>query len=143
MAKTLKEYFGKYIPTPEESLILESAVATRSKIDKENRIIEVHADFKCIVPKETLYRLESAVSKAYTLSFCKILPHYPSVLFEYDYVPQVLLEAERIGAVARGFFENYTYTLEGNKLKISIPFSASGIGLLVSAETPKIIENII
>ena len=143
MAKTLKEYFSKYIPTPEEALILESAVATRSKIDKENRIIEVHADFKCIVPKETLYRLESAVSKAYTLSFCKILPHYPSVLFEYDYVPQVLLEAERIGAVARGFFENYTYTLEGNKLKINIPFSASGIGLLVSAETPKIIENII
>ena len=35
MAKTLKEYFSKYLPTPEQSVILENAVATRSKIDKE------------------------------------------------------------------------------------------------------------
>ena len=143
MAKTLKEYFSKYLPTPEQSVILENAVATRSKIDKENRIIEVHADLQYIVPKRTLYELESAISKAYTLSFCKILPHYPSVLFEYSYIPEILTEAERIGAVAKGFFENYMYTLSDNVLNIKIPFSVSGIGLLQNASTPNIIENII
>ena len=143
MAKTLKEYFSKYLPTPEQSLILENAVATHSKIDRVNRLIEVGADFKYIVSKQELYELEDGIKSAYALNLCKILPHYPEVLFGYNYIPEILTEAERAGAVAKGFFESYTYTLEENLLKIKIPFSVSGIGLLLNAETPQIIENII
>ena len=65
MAKTLKEYFSKYIPTQSQDAILSSALATSARIDKDNRIIEVQAEFKYIVPKDTLYEIEAAVCEAY------------------------------------------------------------------------------
>ncbi|MBP3333512.1 MAG: PolC-type DNA polymerase III [Clostridia bacterium] len=120
-----------------------NAVATSAKIDQTNRIIEVHADFKYIVPKLELYEIEQGVAAAYGLFLCKILPHYPAVLFDYGYIPQILIEAERTGAVAKGFFGNYTYTLEDGTLTVKIPFSENGIGLLENAQTHTIIENII
>ena len=143
MAKTLKEYFKKYLPTPEQDSILSNAIATSAKIDQENRIIELRAEFNYIVPKEVLYEIEAGVCGAYNLRFCKILPHYPAVLFSYEYIPQILIETERVGVVAKGFFGNYTYTLDEGVLTIKIPFSANGIGLLENANTPTIIENII
>ena len=143
MAKTLREYFKKYLPTPEQETILNSAVATNSKIDKLNRIIEVHADFGYVVPKLELYEIENGVAKAYDLFLCKILPHYPSVLFDQSYIPQILIEAERTGAVAKGFFWNYTYELKEGVLTVKIPFSHNGLGLLEHAQTPRVIDNII
>ena len=143
MAKTLAELFNKYLPTPEQSTVLSGAVATHVKVDKENRLLEVKASFKYIIPKDELYEIEASVAAAYELNHCKILPQYPSVLFSEDYIPEILREAERVGAVARGFFGHYTYTLTDGILTVRIPFSANGIGLLESAETPRIIENII
>ena len=143
MAKTLAELFNKYLPTPEQSTILSGAEVISFKTDKANRLLEVKASFKYIIPKDELYEIEAAVAAAYTLNHCKILPQYPSVLFSYEYIPEILKEAERVGAVARGFFGNYTYTMNDGLLTVKIPFSASGIGLLESADTPAIIENII
>ena len=143
MAKTLAELFNKYLPTPEQSTVLSGAEVISFKTDKANRLLEVKASFKYIIPKDELYEIEAAVAAAYTLNHCKILPQYPSVLFSYEYIPEILKEAERVGAVARGFFGNYTYTMNDGLLTVKIPFSASGIGLLESADTPAIIENII
>ena len=143
MAKTLKELFNKYLPTEEHERLLDSGVVSRSRVDKERRIIEVYADFERIIPKSDLYGVEDAVKEAYQLQFCKIMPRYPQELFDYDYVPELLLEAERVGVVARGFFGNYRYTLDNNKLSITIPFTQDGILLLENAQTPKVIEKII
>ena len=81
MAKTLAELFNKYLPTPEQSTVLSGAVATHVKVDKENRLLEVKASFKYIIPKNELYEIEASVAAAYELNHCKILPQYPSVLF--------------------------------------------------------------
>ena len=56
MAKTLKEYFKKYLPTPTQDRILSDATITSARVDKEQRIIEAHADFKYLVPKEELMK---------------------------------------------------------------------------------------
>ena len=143
MTKTLKELFNKYLPTEEHEKILSSGVVSRSRVDKERRIIEVYADFNRIIPKSALYDVEDAVKEAYRLQFCKIMPKYPKELFDYDYVPEVLLEAERVGVVAKGFFGNYRYTLDKDKLTVTIPFTQDGILLLENAQTPKVIEKII
>ena len=50
--KTLYDLLNKYIPAPEEDDILKSGIVTRSRVDKEKRILEVHANFKFIIPKE-------------------------------------------------------------------------------------------
>ena len=141
--KNLKELLYKYIPSREYGQILESGIVTRSRIDKEKRILEVHASFESIVAKDTLYDIENQVAEVYKLSYFKILPHYPENLFSDSYVPEIIKEAERVGIVARGFFNGYDYSLHDDRLEIKIPFSKNGIDLLEDASTPKIIENII
>ena len=144
MVKTLSELLNKYVPTSEaEEDILQSGMVIRSRVDKERRILEIYASFDRIIPKKTLYKIEESVRDAYKIQFCKILPCYPPELFDYDYVPEILLEAERVGIVAKGFFGDYTYTLNNNNLTIKIPFLHEGISLLEEANTHTVIEKII
>ena len=70
--KNLKELLNKYVPPAEYDQILKSGIVTRSRVDKEKRILEVHANFDSIIPKDKLYALEYQVSDAYKLSFFKI-----------------------------------------------------------------------
>ncbi len=141
--KSLKEYLNKYLPPDEYEKILSDGIVTRSRVDKEKRFLEVYADFSDVVLKSELYAIEAQVAEAYKLNSFKLFPHYPSKLFEYDYVPEILRETEREGYVAKGFFSDYTYTLSENKLNIKISFPQNGVVLLERAETPKVIEKII
>ena len=143
MAKTLRELLNKYIPNDDDAAILDSGVVYRSLVDKEKRCLEVHVDFEHVIPKARLYELEDAVKKAYDLRMCKIRPRYLSDSFSLEYMKDILLEAEREGVVARGFFGDYDYSAEGNTITIRIPFSEFGIDLLQAAKTPSIIEGII
>ncbi len=141
--KNLKELLYKYLPPEEYESILEAGVVTRSRVDKEKRYLEVYADFEGIISKDTLYDIEAQVTEAYKLNGFKIFPHYPAHLFSYDYVPEILRETEREGYVARGFFSDYSYTLEGHVLHVKIAFPKNGVVLLEKAETPNVIAKII
>ena len=141
--KTLKELLSKYLPPQEHAQVLEIGQVTKSRIDKDKRILEVCADFPYIIDKELLYEIEGQVAEVYQLNGFKILPHYPSELFSEAYIPHLLRETERIGIVARGFFSSVSHTLTEDTLRIRIPFSEQGVGLLEDAMTPKVIENIL
>ena len=141
--KKLKELLNKYLAPSEFEDILDDGIVIRSRIDKEKRFLEVTASFSKLVSKNTLYRLEAQVSEVYKLNSFKILPHYPSELFSYSYIPEILLESERVGIVAKGFFADYTYELNDSTLDIHIPFSKNGVMLLEDASTPSVIEKII
>ena len=143
MAKTLKELLNKYVPNSSELYILENGTVERSLVDKEKRCLEVYVSFSEIISKEELYSLEEGVKKAYNLQMCKLKPHYPKETFYNEYIRQILLEAEREGTVARGFFGRYNYSVDENVITVKIPFSEYGIDLLECAKTPSIIENII
>ena len=141
--KTLRELLNKYLPPSDLEQIIDGGMVTRSRVDKEKRLLEVFADFSYIIPKDELYRFEAEVKEAYKLNSFKLFPHYPSELFTNDYIPEILRETERQGFVARGFFSDYTYSLDGNNLNIKIAFPRNGVVLLERAETPHIIEAII
>lgn len=141
--KTLKELLSKYIPSDEHAAILSSATVTKSRIDKDKRILEVYADFPYIVEKETLYEIEAQAAEAYHLNHFKIFPHYDASLFSERYIPQLLMETERVGVVARGFFSSYHYTLDEHTLTVRIPFAEQGVALLEDAMTPRVMENIL
>ena len=143
MAKTLRELLNKYIPDDNEAAILNSGVVSRSLVDKEKRCLEVYADFDAVISKKQLYAIEEKVKAAYELQLCRIKPRYPSEAFSFEYLKDILLETERTGVVARGFFGSYDYSVEGNIITVKIPFSEYGIDLLDTARTPAVIENII
>ena len=143
-SKTLKEFLEKKYIIPDKYLeIFESGVVVSSRVDKEKRCLETVASFPRIVDKKVLFEIENEVSKAYDLSYFRLYPKYPSELFGYSYVPEILLETERKGTVAKGFFSEYTYELDEDKLTVYIPFEADGINLLHDAKTPSVISEII
>ena len=139
----LLEKFTKYVPSSQSREWLENTEITSLRADRERRIVEVGVSFDRLINKSDIYRLESGICEAYEYNVVKILPKYSAELFSYDYIPQILTEAERIGIVARGFFGYYTYTLENNVLTVEIPFSLNGVQFVRDARTPEVIENII
>ena len=144
MAKTFLEIFNKYHPSEQRFAdVLERASDLRIKADKELRMIEVSAAFGQTVPKELLYAVEADIEKQYELRSMRILPRYPASCFSEEYLPQVLSELQRTGAVSRGFFNDYRLQLDGDCITVEISFSNGGIELLYSAETPQLMEQII
>ena len=142
--KTFLEKFNKYQPTDTEIIRVLSCVKEYTiRLDKEARIIEADVYFDGIVSKNLLYRMEDEIRAVYSLNRMKLLPKYPCELFDKQYFAQILIEAERIGIVARGFFAACDWEFKGEDITVTIPFVAGGVKLLENANTPKIIENII
>ena len=143
MAKNFLQIFNKYTPSEDEARILLSADNIRIGADKENRALRAELDFKSLVPKDTLYKIERDIAKAYELNWVKLLPHYPAELFDSDYTSELLKETECVGIVARGFFNKYRYIYEDKTLTVEIPFAADGVRLLCDARTPEVMQGII
>ncbi len=145
MSRTLTEIFNRYTPNEEFSEILRSAdsASIKLKADKEQRLIEVEAAFPRAIPKLTLYQIEEEIRTTYDLRHVRIFPHYPASEFGYDRIPDLLMETNRRGIVARGFFDHCDYRLNGSTLQIGIPFTNSGVGLVQDAKTPQLMEQIL
>ena len=141
--KSLCDILFKYTPDAEARRVLEASLGHTVRADKENRALQIEMDLPSLVQKSLLYRMEEEIARAYELNYVKFLPHYPAELFNSDYVPELLLETERVGVVARGFFSRYRHSLEEGHLHIEIPFIREGVMLLVNARTPDIMSRII
>ena len=143
--KTFLEIFNKYHPNGSDIIAVLSRVKKVDGVlaDKERRLLQANVYFDEIVDKSILYRIENEIKEAYSLNFMKLMPKYPQDLFNKSYFEQILLESERVGIVARGFFSGCDYVIEGELITITIPFVSGGVILLKNAETPQIIENII
>lgn len=142
--KSFLEIFNKYHPNGTEIIaVLSRAEKISVRADKANRILQAEVHFDGLVDKSLLYRIEDEIKAAYALNHMKIMPKYDASLFDKHYFSQILLESERVGAVARGFFSGCDYNISGENITVTIPFEAGGVTLLQNANTPKIIENII
>ena len=141
--KKLLDIFSRYTPSAAAREVLESAEETRLRASREERMIEIHANFPAPVDKALLYAIEEGIAAAYQLRSVRILPHYPAACFSAEYLPQILTEAERVGIVARGFFSRYSHTLTADSLTLAIPFAEGGLRLLYDARTPEVIAGII
>ena len=145
MSKNLLEIFNRYQPdnASAEALLSADANGITLRADKEQRMIEVTAPFSRIIPRVELYRIEEEIRKAYDLNSVRICPVYGAAFFDVSQIPDLLMETNRRGIVAKGFFDRCEYRLSGNVLDIDIPFGNAGINLIESADTPKLMEKIV
>ena len=141
--RSLLQILKKYEPGIRNRDILESASDYTVRADKEKRMLEISAHFPAPIDKDELYAMEHEIKEAYELATVKFLPHYPAHFLTQAYVPNILMETERVGIVARGFFRYYRAVLEEGKLAIELPFAVDGIRLMQNARTPQVIESII
>ena len=135
--------FSKYSQSADERSILDMAENVRTKIDRDKRIVEINCDFPQIIPKKDLYQIEESIRAAYELNFVRLIPRYPGELFTKSYMREVMYELQRVGAVSRGFFNEYDCRISGDHIEIEISFNNGGVELLYSAKTNEIISNII
>ena len=135
--------FAKYTQSDADRRILDCASEVLSRIDRDKRVVEVTVHFSEVILKDDLYRIEEKIREAYELNVVRILPKYRSELWDASYVPEIMYELNRVGAVSRGFFNEYDYSFDGNKLNIKVSFNNGGIELLYCAKTNEIISNII
>ncbi len=141
--KNFFEIFNIWNPSSDTKSAMSTATDIKVRVDKEKRFAEISASFAKIVRKPILYKAEQELERDYNLNCVRILPKYPAEAFNSNYIPQVLMETERTGIVAKGFFSSYDFDFDGQNLTIKIPFVEGGITLLYDAKTPQIIENII
>lgn len=135
--------FSKYSQSADERSILDMADNVRTKIDRDKRIVEINCEFPQIIPKKDLYQIEESIRAAYELNFVRLIPRYPGELFTKSYMREVMYELQRVGAVSRGFFNEYDCRISGDHIEIEISFNNGGVELLYSAKTNEIISNII
>ena len=135
--------FSKYEQSTIARSFLDDASNVQTRVDKGRRIVEVYANFSKLVPKDVLYQIENDMCKIYELNFIRIIPRYPSELFSKTYMPEIMRELMRVGAVSRGFFNDYVCKIAGDEITIEIQFNNGGVELLYSAHTNDIISNII
>ena len=90
--KSFLEIFYKYKPTDTEIIrVLSCVKKTSVRADKVKRLIQAEVSFDEIVRKDVLYQIENEIREAYSLSYMKLLPKYPSHLFDKQYFLQILL----------------------------------------------------
>ena len=146
MSKNLLEIFNRYAPSREVSELLLSAdtESISLRVDQQQRAIEVSVAFPYVIPKCRLYAIEEEIRAAYMLSSMQFRPVYPSAHFDREQIPDLLIETNRRGIVANGFFNHCNYCLrDGSVLEISIPIGEGGVELIYDAATPKLMEEII
>ncbi len=145
MSRNLLEIFNRYKPRAEFEELLRSAdtgsIALR--VDKPQRLIEASAAFPRVIPKRTLYEIEEEIRTAYDLKMVRLRPRYPTESFDTERVPDLLIETNRRGIVANGFFNHCDYRYSGGVLTVEIPFSESGVNLIYDAKTPQLMEEIV
>ena len=138
--------FTKLSPDSRGESFLQKAgdYTTRKAKNEDGRLLfEFNVDMTEVFPKEVIYRLESEIAEAYNCASVRIFPHYSAELFTEDYIPEILIEAKRIGVVANGFFNDAVCSVEGDNIKVAVPFGHGGIELLDLARTADVLSSIV
>ena len=130
-SKPLIEYLARYNPEGIQRDILASAGEYKCRVNKEAKMLEITADFPRIYRKSDIRLLESEIKAAYQLNYVHVITHYGKELFQKTYMDEMLQELQMRGAIAKGFFYDYDYSVdeENQIVEIRIGFSNGGIEL--------------
>ena len=137
------DVFTKYKPTSEKRDLLERAYSASFKYSKDPMRVEVELHFNSHEDADLIYDIENDCRELYSAESFKILPHFPPSEFNIDRFDEIAAEAALCGAVTNGFFSNADYKDDGEVITASLPFSMFGVDFVKSADTEKILENIL
>ena len=143
MEKRFFDVFIKYNPTPEKKELLMRGENAQFRYSKEPMRVEVELTFNQHEDALLIYEIEDECREFYGAESFKIFPHFPPSTFKIENFEEITTEAALCGAVTHGFFNNATYTDDGNVITANIPFTIYGIDFVKSANTEKILSNIL
>ncbi len=143
--KTLSELLARYAPAGIQKEIIVSSGEYRCRVDKVRKQMEIKAELPRVYSKKDIRRLEEEIRQAYDINWVHFIPHYGKELFKPEYMDEMLQELQFRGAVAKGFFYDYDYTVDINAMSVEvrIGFSNGGIDLMYSDNTHMIASEIL
>jgi len=141
--KKFFDVFGRYAPAPEKRALLERGRDARIRYDKSANRVEVHLSFDRHEDPELIYEIEDECRTLYSLESFKIFPHFTSDCFDLSRFSEIAAEAAFCGAVTNGFFSEANYVMEGDTVKVLLPYFDSGIDFVRRANTEQILSNIL
>ena len=143
--KTLAQYLARYDAQGLQKEILDAAGDYKCRVNKEGKILELTVDFPRVYRKADIRRLEEEIRNAYSLNYVHIITHYGIEFWNNNCVDEMLLELQHRGAIAKGFFYDYDYTVDNTDkhIEIRIGFSNGGIDLMYSDNTHLIASQIL
>ncbi len=140
--KNFLDIFSRYSPNMEKRDLLDRGYDINPRRVPGTTRIEVDIYFRQHEDPELIYEIEDECRAAYSAQSFKILPHFPSELFDMKYFPEILWEAATCGAVTNGFFTGASYEDDGSIIKVSIPFAGAGVDFVKLANTESILSGI-
>ena len=141
--KSFLEIFHRYNPTKDKKQLLESAVGTKVKYQKEPMRVEVELSFSTHVDAELIYEIEDDLRALYEAESFKILPHFPPEIFEIGYFSEIAAEAALCGAITNGFFSGAEFSDNGETITIGIPYFGYAVSFVTDGNTEAILSNIL
>ena len=141
--KRFLDIFGRYTPSDSKRALLERGHSIKFRYSKETRRAEIDLYFDTHEDAELIYEIEDECRELFALESFKILPHFPESEYSVERMREVADEAALCGAVTNGFFRNAEYFDDGATVRISIPYSAYGVGFVKDANTEGILANIL
>ena len=126
-----------------QSDIFENSSDIRVRADKERRMYEIFFSYPSPLKTKILFELEKNLAEFYNLESVRLFPTFPAETFSEDYIPEIVEAAKKNGTAVKGFFKDYKPTLDGNILKLEIPFESAAGVILDLAKTESVIKDII
>ncbi len=145
MQKPLSELLSRYSPSGIQKEIVYSAGVYKCRVDKLRKQMEITSDFPRVYRKADIRALEKEIKEAYEINWVHIIPHYGKAFFKTNYIDEMLQELQYVGAIAKGFFYDYDYTVDMNTMTVDvrIGFSNGGIDLMYLDNTHLIAAKIL
>ena len=123
--------------------MLESGKDMRVRYTKDPIRFEVEMTFEEHQDPELLYATASEIQAIYGAVSFRFFPHYPPEIFSVAYMDEIVEEAVKCGAIARGFFGEAVYRDLGEQIEVQLPYLESGILLIETTHTADILSRIL
>ncbi len=138
------EIFTRYIPTEQQKSVLSSGKSISVRYKKTPPIrIEVEIDFPHHEDAELLQETEEELRNLYGAASFRIFPHYPPESFSLSFMPEIIAEAVRSGAITRGFFDDAEYRMDEHTITSELPYTENGISLVQNSNAADILARIL
>ena len=137
------DVFKRYNPDDNKRALLERATGASFKYSKDPMRVEVSLVFPSHEEAELLYEIEDECRALYEAESFRIFPHFPSSEYGTSRLDEIIYEASLCGAVTHGFFNEASFSDDGETVSIGIPFNPYGVNFVKNANTEQILSNIL
>ncbi len=120
--------FGAFLPAGALSSALADGIVENMELDHTAHRMEVTVRFPVPVEAALLFDAEHKLAQALGIAGVALCPVYPPEALTVETCPELILHLKRLNVAVNGTFEDASYAIEGDTLRVS--FTHGGVNIL-------------